>query len=347
MKIFKIILLSILIGFITSCQNNNELNTETLKINVTLNTSIDLDNSNWLASLFKSFNINNINYVSKNNNDKIGINLNRIDVKKINSLNLEMFEGNGLRNTMGVYDNSNLVADLEKLNIRNIFTNANLLQYISNVPQKSYNESEYDGIINISSPLTESQIIKIITNKLSKNKNKCTVNFLVINKVVKKRVIIPKGPGIETSNGNEGGIIYDPPPPRPKESILQVKIENFEYNPQGRSFQWNYVDDNFNIINKLPDYIDLYLHINENAEKEEVIKLNHDRKEIKFDVNSSDMEKIKLKYQFVNKMTIKLILTNSKTKEKKHYSIPGFYRIACSPSPGIDCGFIKSKNIQW
>lgn len=204
MKIFKIILLSILIGFITSCQNNNELNTESLKINVTLNTSIDLDNSNWLASFFKSFNINNINYVSKNNNDKIGINLNRIDVKKINSLNLEMFDGNGLRNTMGVYDNSNLVADLEKLNIRNIFTNANLLQYISNVPQKSYNESEYDGIINISSPLTESQIIKIITNKLSKNKNKCTVNFLVINngkKTITKRP--PELPNTKERNDNQ------------------------------------------------------------------------------------------------------------------------------------------------
>jgi hypothetical protein len=340
MKLRKFILIIFVILSINSCQNNNELNTQTLKINVTLNTPIDLDNSNWLASLFKSFNIDSINYVSKNNNDKIGINLNRIDVKKFNSLNLEMFDGNGLRNTMGVYDNSNLVADLEKLNIRNIFTNSNLLQFISNVPQKSYNESEYDGIINISSPLTESQIIKIITHKLSKNKNKCTVNFLVINKVVKKGVIIDSGRGTEPSNGEKGGSHLPPPPQRLKQTNNpeRITISQPQYNLKDYSFSWNYLNEKSEIPKLIPNEIKLYLLINENTNTERSILLNHGRNILKIDLISDDMIQIKKYYSLARKITLKFILINQ-NNERLYYPMPGEYKIACFDQEY--CGFIQ------
>ena len=352
MKKYRIFLLSFVYLLFIGCQNNNELDSETLKINVTLNTPIDIDNQNidWLESLFKSFSLNNnINYVSKNNNGEIGININKADIKKFNCLNLEMHDGNGLRYSMGVYDNSNLVVDLEKLNIKTIITKSELNQYISSVPINSNNEipTGYDGIIDIDKPLSEKQIQQIIIKKLNQNKNKCTVNFLVVRN--KKTVAPPQPPppppdrpGDKVGEDDQS---RKPLPPVIKNQDRIVKIKNLRYDPQSYSFKWNFTDEVGNILSEIPEYITVHAHVNQNTNYERSFLLLNGRTEIEMDVNSEDMEKIKNHCDKLAKITIRLILSDTKLKTTNYYDIPGEYRITCFTKSY--CGFLLNNNKKW
>ncbi len=352
MKKYRIFLFPFVYLLFTGCQNNNELNSESLKINVTLNTPIDIENQNidWMASLFKSFTLNNnINYVSKNSNGEIGININRADIKKINCLNLEMHEGNGLRYSMGVYDNSNLVVDLEKLNIKSIITNSKLNQYISSVPINLNNDNtkKYDGIIDINQPLTEKEITRIIKNKLTNQKSNCTVNFLVVSNK-KISVQTPPPPPPPDRPGNKVGEDNQPLtqlPPVIKNQDRIVKIKNLRYDPQSYSFKWNFTDEVGNILSEIPEHISVHAHVNQNTNDERSFLLLNGRTEIEMDVNSEDMEKIKNHCDRLAKITIRLILSDTKLKTTNYYDIPGEYRITCFTKSY--CGFLLNNNKKW
>lgn len=175
------------------CQNNNELNLNSLKINVILNTPIDLDNSSWLSTLFQSFQVDNVNYVSKNNNNKIGINITRGDMpKKVYAVNLPLHDGNGIKYSMDVYDNANLNDDIENFNLKSTLTENQLYTYLtnqftSNVAVENKNNTI---VIDLNNPTTDAKLKKEITSFIAKNKNLCVIN-VIVNKGNKKPAAAP------------------------------------------------------------------------------------------------------------------------------------------------------------
>lgn len=188
------ILTMVFILQLIGCQNKNELNLNTLKINVTLNTPIDLDNSVWLSTLFQSFQVNNINYVSRNNNNKIGINIIRGDLpKKIYAVNLPLQIGNGIKLSMDVYDNTNLSDDLENFNLKSVFNENNLYAYVTNQFTGNLAVENKNLVIDLNNPISEAKLKKEIASFISKNKNQCVIN-VVVKKSNKKQMPIPFNP---------------------------------------------------------------------------------------------------------------------------------------------------------
>jgi hypothetical protein len=191
----KLIVWVFVLIFFNSCQTESELNRESLKINMTLSTSLDVENLDWMVKFFKSVKIDHVNYVSKNNNDKIGININRIDNKEYKSLDLIMHDGNGIKQSMDVYDNSNLQDDIGKINVKDILKKSKLIDYVTTVSNSQIpNNFARDITIDLNKleSTTEKDIQNLIRNKIKKNPNSCTINVLVIKSNLKSQFNPPK-----------------------------------------------------------------------------------------------------------------------------------------------------------
>ncbi len=185
----KYFLIALLMLPAIGCQNNNKLNLNTLKINVILNTPISFENCGWLNILFHSFQVGNVNYVSKNNNNKLGINLMRGDLpNKVYPINLPLHDGNGLKFSMDVYDNANLSDDLENFNLLSTFDEYKLSAYVtSNFTSKLAPETKKNTIyIDLNNPKNEEALKKEIAALITKNKNQCTINVVVNKSNVKE-----------------------------------------------------------------------------------------------------------------------------------------------------------------
>ena len=190
----KLIIWVFVLIFFNSCQTESELNRESLKINLTLSTQLDVENLDWMVKFFKYVKIDHINYVSKNNNDKIGININRIDNKEFKSLDLIMHDGNGIKQSMDVYDNSNLQDDIGKINVKDILKESKLIDYVTNVrntpiPINFVRDITID--LNKLESITEKDIQNLIRKKIKKNPNSCTINVLVIKSNLKSQINPP------------------------------------------------------------------------------------------------------------------------------------------------------------
>jgi hypothetical protein len=180
---------------------------------VTFYTPINTGNSNNANLLVKklngAFEIDNVNYVSKNVDGEIGINLINPQNEEIKPFSLQNYDGNGMRKYFGVYDKMNLDDDLDKFDLKSSITHNGLDSYFSSLKSITGTKN-FDMIeINLADSIPQTDIIKKVTSKIKSNPNNAIINIAVID--VEKQIPVENLKTIESES-----------------NITEVKKENEE-----------------------------------------------------------------------------------------------------------------------